>query len=125
MRFTYIRIRNFKSIRDMELSEIDSALILVGKNNTGKTSVLDAVRLMTGGRKVQESDFLESGQNIEIETRLQIEKEDLRLFHELAVVSAYRRYEVWERDFQKKLPSFQKGTLSFTCMVNREGRMRF
>lgn len=75
MRFTYIRIRNFKSIRDMELSEIDSALILVGKNNTGKTSVLDAVRLMTGGRKVQESDFLESGQNIEIETRLQIEKE--------------------------------------------------
>lgn len=80
---------------------------------------------MTGGRKVQESDFLESGQNIEIETRLQIEKEDLRLFHELAVVSAYRRYEVWERDFQKKLPSFQKGTLSFTCMVNREGRMRF
>lgn len=125
MRFTYIRIRNFKSIRDIELSEIDSALILVGKNNTGKTSVLDAVRLMTGGRKAQESDFLESGQNIEIETRLQIEKEDLRLFHELAVVSAYRRYEVWERDFQKKLPSFQKGTLSFTCMVNREGRMRF
>ena len=41
------------------------------------------------------------------------------------MVSAYRRYEVWERDFQKKLPSFQKGTLSFTCMVNREGRMRF
>ena len=104
MRFTYIRIRNFKSIRDMELSEIDSALILVGKNNTGKTSVLDAVRLMTGGRKVQESDFLESGQNIEIETRLQIEKEDLRLFHELAVVSAYRRYEVWERIFQKPPP---------------------
>ena len=125
MRFTYIRIRNFKSIRDMELSEIDSALILVGKNNTGKTSVLDAVRLMTGGRKAQESDFLESGQNIEIETRLQIEKEDLRLFHELAVVSAYRRFEVWERDFQKKLPSFQKGTLSFACIVNREGRMRF
>ena len=125
MRFTYIRIRNFKSIRDMELSEIDSALILVGKNNTGKTSVLDAVRLMTGGRKAQESDFLESGQNIEIETRLQIEKEDLRLFHELAVVSAYRRFEVWERDFQKKLPSFQKGTLSFSCIVNREGRMRF
>lgn len=125
MRFTYIRIRNFKSIRDMELSEIDSALILVGKNNTGKTSVLDAVRLMTGGRKAQESDFLESGQNIEIETRLQIEKEDLRLFHELAVVSAYRRFEVWERDFQKKLPSFQKGTLSFACIVNREGRIRF
>ena len=45
MRFTRIQIKNFKSIRDMELSDIDSALILVGKNNTGKTSVLDAVRL--------------------------------------------------------------------------------
>ena len=86
MQITSVHIRNFKSIREMEIHGIENALILVGKNNTGKTSVLDAVRLMTGGRKVQESDFLESGQNIEIETRLQIEKEDLRLFHELAVV---------------------------------------
>ncbi|MBS6262531.1 MAG: AAA family ATPase [Clostridium sp.] len=125
MRFTRIRIKNFKSIRDMELSDIDSALILVGKNNTGKTSVLDAVRLMTGGREVLDGDFDESGQNIEIETELKIEEEDLLLFHSQAVVSAYRRFELWKRDFEKKLPSFQNGILSFTFLVNREGRKRF
>lgn len=125
MRFTRLRIRNFKSIRDMELSDIDSALILVGKNNTGKTSVLDAIRLMTGGRTAQEEDFNESGKNIEIETELSIGRGDLELFHEFAVVSAYRRFEVWERDFKKKLPSFENGSLSFTCTVNREGRIRF
>jgi len=78
----------------MELSEIDSALILVGKNNTGKTSVLDAVRLMAGGREALDGDFDENGQNIEIETELKIEEEDLHLFHSQAVVSAYRRFEI-------------------------------
>ena len=89
----------------MELSEIDSALILVGKNNTGKTSVLDAVRLMAGGREALGGDFDENGQNIEIETELKIEEEDLHLFHSQAIVSAYRRFEIWKRDFEKKLPS--------------------
>ena len=103
MRFTRIRIKNFKSIRDMELSEIDSALILVGKNNTGKTSVLDAIRLMAGGREALDGDFDENGQNIEIETELKIE-EDLHLFHSQAIVSAYRRFEIWKRDFEKKPP---------------------
>lgn len=50
MRFTYLRIRHFKSIEDMEIKDIENALILVGKNNTGKTSVLDAIRLLTGFR---------------------------------------------------------------------------
>lgn len=31
MQLTYLHIHNFKSIRDMEITDIDSALILVGK----------------------------------------------------------------------------------------------
>ena len=34
MQLTYLHIRNFKSIRDLEIRGIDRALILVGKNNT-------------------------------------------------------------------------------------------
>lgn len=48
MKFSRIIIRNFKSIREMEIREIENALILVGKNNTGKTSVLDAIRMLGG-----------------------------------------------------------------------------
>ena len=41
-------IRNFKSIRDMHIGGIENALILVGKNSTGKTAVLDAIRAASG-----------------------------------------------------------------------------
>ena len=40
MQITDLRIRNFRSIRDMQISDIENALILVGKNDTGKTAVL-------------------------------------------------------------------------------------
>ena len=43
MKISYIRIQNFKSIRDLEITELENALILVGKNNTGKTNVIDAI----------------------------------------------------------------------------------
>ena len=48
MKIDYLKITNFKSIREMTLENIEDALILVGKNNTGKTVVLDAVRAITG-----------------------------------------------------------------------------
>lgn len=41
MKISNLRIRNFRSIRDLRLDEVDYACILVGKNNTGKTVVLD------------------------------------------------------------------------------------
>ena len=48
MQLVRLRIRNYKVIRDMEICDIENALILVGKNNTGKTSVLDAIRVVSG-----------------------------------------------------------------------------
>lgn len=47
MRIIDLRIKNFKSIRDMHIGGIENALILVGKNSTGKTAVLDAIRAAT------------------------------------------------------------------------------
>lgn len=44
MQLISLHIKNFKSIQDLELSDLEQALILVGKNNTGKTGILDAVR---------------------------------------------------------------------------------
>ena len=56
---------------------------------------------------------------------LQITETDLQRFHKYGIVSSYRRYEAWYRDFCKKLPSFQNGELTFEYSVNREGRIRF
>ena len=44
MQFTGIQIKNFKYIKNIRITGIENALILVGKNNTGKTAILDAIR---------------------------------------------------------------------------------
>ena len=57
MQITDLRIRNFKSIKNLHIADIENALILVGQNNTGKTAVLDAVRAVSG-------DYLDSVRRI-------------------------------------------------------------
>ncbi len=125
MKFTSLAIRHFKSIEEMEIHDIENALILVGKNNTGKTSVLDAIRLVTGVRQARPEDFNEKLQNIEIEVGLEITAEDLHLFHQRGAVSPYKRYSLWEQEMRRRLPSLQGETLNFTCTVNREGKKRY
>ena len=50
----------------MEISDIQNALILVGKNNTGKSSILHALRAVEGSYEISLDDFNETMQNIEI-----------------------------------------------------------
>lgn len=139
MQITYLRIRNFKLIRDMVFSGVENALILVGKNNTGKTAVLDAVRAAGGSYAIREEDFGEDFSNIEIMISLRIWGEDLQELHRKGMVSSYRRYAAWYQDFRKKLPAFQEdvslpqegsdggggGVLTFTFIANREGKIRY
>lgn len=125
MQITSLHIRNFKSIRDLEINDIDNALILVGKNNTGKTSVLDAIRAAIGTSPVTDLDFNEKKQNIEISLVLKISDEDLQQFHAYGYISTYKRFDPWLRDFKHKLPSFQDGLLSFTFIANWNREIRY
>ena len=109
MQLTYLHIHNFKSIRDMEIRDIDRALILVGKNNTGKTSILDAVCAVCGCYQVQEADFNEREQAIRIDASFSISSEDLALFHRMGIVSQYRRYEVWAPELSGSRPPSSPG----------------
>ena len=94
MEITSLSIRNFKSIRHMELKAIDTALILVGRNNAGKSSVLHALRAVEGSYEITDSDFNETKQNIEIRISLSISKEDLQIFHKNGYVSQIGRAHV-------------------------------
>ena len=125
MQLTYLHIHNFKSIRSMEIRDIERALILVGKNNTGKTSVLDAICAVCGCYEIQDRDFNENRQAIRIDACFSIEEEDLHLFHHMGIVSQYRRFDVWRRVFGERLPSFKDGELSFTFHVNLDGKVRY
>ncbi len=125
MQITSVHIKNFKSIRDMEIQNVENALILVGKNNTGKTSVLDAIRAVAGAYEVTEEDFNEKKQNIEITMTLAITPDDLASFHRGGVVSQYKRFDAWLHDFETKLPSYKEGSLKFIYQVNWNGVVRF
>ena len=44
MKIAKVRIENFRGLKDITL-EFDETTVLIGENNSGKTSVLDALRL--------------------------------------------------------------------------------
>lgn len=125
MQIKSLKIRNFKSIRELEINDIENSLILVGKNNTGKTVVLDAIRAVTGDYVVRDTDFNERKQNMEISMDLEIPEEDLKQLHAYGIVSSYKRYDSWKNDFHKKLPSFQNGKLKLTCSINYNREIRY
>lgn len=125
MKITNLRIRNFKAIKEMSIPDVESALILVGKNNTGKTTVLDAIRAAFGEYCITSDDFVENQANIEISMTLSVDEEDLERLQKAGKVSQYRRRDKWLLDFQKKLPSYQKNEVSFTMVANMNGHIRY
>ncbi len=125
MKISYIRIQNFKSIRDLEIKDVDNALILVGKNNTGKTVVIDAICLVAGQLNIKPRYFLDSKKNITIDMKVVLDEKDLKMYHQRRVVGNFKNYDMWYENFLEKLPSFCDGELSFSCIVNTEGNIKY
>lgn len=125
MKISYIHIHNFKSIRDLEISNLENALILVGKNSTGKTVVIDAICLVAGQLEPKESHFFDKNENITIEMSVSFSEEDLQLYHQRGIISNYKNYDAWLQRFQEKLPSFQDGELSFSCVVTTDKTIKY
>lgn len=114
MKIRRIQIRNFKSIENMVLEDLEQALILVGKNSTGKTAILEAIRAVGGDYQIEECDFREGHPAVMVAVELELLEEDLHFLHSCGKVSKYRKYEMWYQDFCKKLPSYQEKVLRFT-----------
>lgn len=125
MHIARIQISHFKSICNLQILDIENALILVGQNNTGKTTVLDAIRAVGGDYHIRPEDFDEDGSNIEISVSLAIQEEDFLWLQQSGKISRYRRMDAWKKDFSKKLPSYRDGILTFVFVANRDGRVRY
>lgn len=122
MRISSLGIKNFKAIRELEITDIEDVLILVGKNNTGKTIILDAIRAVFGEYELSEKDCYEQGKNITISMSIIYDEDDLDKFHKLGKVSRYKSYDSWYRDFCGKLPSFRDNELTFEFIYNSNNR---
>lgn len=125
MNIVKLYIKNFKSIRSVTLENLENALILVGKNSTGKTVVLDAIRAVGGSYRIEPEDFREGHPPVSIQVELEITEEDMISFQSQGLVSRYRRFDAWEKDFRKKLPSWQNGILSFTYQAKWNGEILY
>lgn len=125
MKISKLTIQNFKAIQYLRMEEVDRALILIGKNNTGKTTILDAVLVLSGEKPVTEDCFNDINKKIQMDVELELEEGDLEQFHENGIVSKYHRFDAWKRDFLNKLPSYQeeKGIISFTMYAKRDGKV--
>lgn len=124
MKLKQLCIRNYKSICELQLKDLENALILVGKNSTGKTAVLEVIRAISGACTIGRDDFRDTTAPVSAEVRLELSEEDLLLFHRQGAVSKYRKYEAWLQDFCRRLPSFQNGILSFTFFAEPTGTVR-
>lgn len=136
MKITSLTIENFKSIHKLTMEEIDQAFILVGKNNTGKTVVLDAILALEGTYQIKKEDYNEPYKPVIIKGTISLESEDMEHFHEKGMVSRYGKPSSWYEDFKRKLPSFtpneeeeekelKGGTVSFIYRFPYEGKEEF
>ena len=93
MEISFLQIQNFKSIENMILRDIGSALILVGKNSVGKSSILQAIAAAMGEYHPSPFDFNIRKQNIEISLSLSMSSGDLELLFHSKKVSPYKRWD--------------------------------
>ena len=61
MLLTKVTIRNYRSIKDLELSLNPKCRILVGINESGKTNILDALNLLDPDVESTRRDLREPG----------------------------------------------------------------
>ena len=112
MKITSLLIKNFKTIKELNIDKIDNAFIVVGKNSTGKTTILHAILAVAGKYEIRRTDFNNPLRNIEIAVNLELTNEDITSFHAKGVVSKYKSFDMWYEEFCKQLPTFTRGEIS-------------
>ena len=133
MQFQTILIKNFKSIQQVEITDIQRAFILIGKNNVGKTSILNAILTLVGEYEPQIEDFRDINLPIEISGRLQLDEKDLVYFYQNKMVSREEDFQLWYEKFREQFPSFHelyrkknkvRGTICFSYQFFSSGEKR-
>lgn len=122
MKISSLHIENFKSIKNVTVKEVDSTFILVGKNSTGKSAVVDAIRVILGELKVDDGHFADPQQDIIISIDCDISEEKMEMMNQLGIVSKERNYERWESEFKEKFPTFNDGHIKIVFRATVDGK---
>lgn len=74
MKFTKLTIQNFRGIQNLDIKDFQRVNLLVGRNNCGKTSVLEALFLISGMGNPQLPVNIHFFRDIGLTARLQLDK---------------------------------------------------
>ncbi|WP_152043497.1 ATP-dependent nuclease [Salinigranum salinum] len=72
VRISKIRIQNFRNIRDTGFIELENVTTLIGKNESGKTSTLEAINSFSEDYEYTERDLSNSTGEVESDVRIPI-----------------------------------------------------
>ncbi len=125
MKIESLKIKNYKSIGELEIKQMENACILIGKNSTGKSVILDAIMTACGKKEVRSKHFKDKNKNIEITLKLSITEEDLELIHQNGTISRYKQKDLFYTDFCSKFPTYQNGCFTYTFIANKDGKVRY
>ena len=67
-----LKIRNFRKYKELEVSFKQGLNVLIGENDGGKTTIIDAIRILLGTQsqeyyRIDEKDFNDKNLELEIE----------------------------------------------------------
>ncbi|MBS7231473.1 AAA family ATPase [Flavobacterium psychroterrae] len=100
MKIKQLKVRNFRLLDNMVLNIEEDITLIVGKNNTGKTSMFEAINIFVKTQEISFEDFSQS--TYFIFNRL------LRLINQVDFNSiSERRKEIVEKVIQNQMPKVQ------------------
>jgi putative ATP-dependent endonuclease of OLD family len=124
MQLRSIRIRNFRSLKDV-CFPIGAFSCVIGENNVGKSSLLQALLRFRDGRKLTSTDYYNESDSVTVEAELaEITPEDLSL---LAEEHRTKIADIITSGSLKLLRKFKpngSGNLRFMRRVARDERLR-
>ena len=120
MKISSVCISNYRSIDYLEIKDIREVLILVGKNNAGKSNIIGAVTSAFSGRVIGPNERNHDG-NVVIGLTLDISDDDLHVFQRRAILSKYKKYDKWYEEFCEKIPSYNGDSVTFEYVCTMTG----
>jgi putative ATP-dependent endonuclease of OLD family len=100
MKIKQLRIKNFRLLDDITLNIEDDITLIVGKNNTGKTSLFEAINIFAKSQEISFEDFSQSAYLTFNRLMDFINKIDFNSISE-------RRKEIFEKIIQNQTPQVQ------------------
>jgi putative ATP-dependent endonuclease of the OLD family len=99
MQIKSISINNFRSIENQTITDINNALILIGKNNSGKSSVITSIRAFFKQYSIEATDFPSNIEEIQIKITFEIQEKYLKNYVFDQKIGIWR-YPSTSRDFE-------------------------